>query len=165
MRGTTHLASGLALATIAPEISLPVTAGLAIGAILPDIDKSSSLIGRYIPVIPKIFKHRTVTHNLWFCAALWFFSPPLALGCLLHILLDMCNPDGIPLFWPVKHKFHVPLISRFARSGDGLITCLAERSGCITFTHLFQFLSEHGSALIFGTCFEPGSRGECFELR
>lgn len=138
MRGTTHLASGLALATIAPEISLPVTAGLAIGAILPDIDKSSSLIGRYIPVIPKILKHRTVTHNLWFCAALWFFSPPLALGCLLHILLDMCNPDGIPLFWPVKHKFHIPLISRFARSGGWFDNVLG---GALWMYNIYAFIS------------------------
>lgn len=65
MKGSTHLAAGLVAAVVLQtEPTLVVTTGVAIGALLPDIDSSTSLVGRYIPVIPSVLKHRTITHIL-----------------------------------------------------------------------------------------------------
>lgn len=117
MKGTTHLATGLLLAAITQEDpSLATSAGFVLGSLVPDIDKSGSLLGKYIPVLPKFLKHRTVTHTLWVPIILWALSPAMAIGCILHLILDACNPEGIPLIWPFMTKRqHMPIIC--VRSG------------------------------------------------
>ena len=75
-------------------------------------------MGRYVPILPMLMKHRTVTHTLWVATLLYFVSPPIAIGCVLHILLDLFNPEGVPVFWPIKTKIHAPLIH--VASGGGI---------------------------------------------
>lgn len=119
MKGTTHLAAGFALASMVqtqtPEIIASV--GIVLGSVLPDVDKHTSLVGRYIPIIPRLIPHRTITHGLLFAAAAYFLSPYLAVGIVLHLLLDMCNPEGVPLLWPIGKKTRIPIVWRFMRSG------------------------------------------------
>jgi inner membrane protein len=106
-------------AVVNPEQSLAITAGIAIGSVLPDIDNGSSLIGRYIPVVPKLLKHRGVSHSPWIPLVLVAFTPTRAIGVgiFLHLLMDLFTVEGIPLLWPNHKKFHMPIISRFIRSG------------------------------------------------
>ncbi len=134
MNGNCHFLFGAALSTAAvmnlelinsylPNISAtPETATLFIlgglvGSIFPDIDSSTSYIGklaypisRYINKVSKCFGkekeyHRGILHDpTLYIAGLvlsyLFFSPivGLFLGCLSHLFLDMFNPAGISLF-------------------------------------------------------------------
>lgn len=121
MKGSTHLAAGLVAAVVLQtEPTLVVTTGVAIGALLPDIDSSTSLVGRYIPVIPSVLKHRTITHTFWLAAVLAVICPPIAVGVMTHLILDVLNPEGLHPFWPVKWKLRIPGISYPMPSG-GLV--------------------------------------------
>ena len=141
MKGTTHLTAGIiagmmfTAATNQPEsISATIIITTGILALVPDIDKPSSTIGRRIPLfsIPaSLAGHRNLfhapllyiaiytvlliqfhTYTLWFTAGL--------IGVASHILLDMFNPAGIPLLYPFASKrFHIANI----RSG-GIIDWL-----------------------------------------
>lgn len=75
-----------------------------ISTVLPDIDKSNSLIGRYVPLIGLISKHRGFFHSLIFAIILSivlmiFISVTVSiyffLGYFLHILLDSFSKEGI----------------------------------------------------------------------
>jgi len=88
------------------------------GSIIPDIDYTKSLIGRFFRPISKQlnqrFGHRTVTHSL----AVLFVSNLLSgvientllhqstiskiyfLGFFSHLVLDMMTVQGVPLFYP-----------------------------------------------------------------
>ena len=124
MRGTTHLAAGLAVGALIPDLTLPVAAGIAFGSLLPDIDTQKSIMGRNVFIIPRVIKHRTLTHCLLVAVLFLYVYWPIALGMMTHIILDMCNPDGVPLLYPAKKKFHIPFIWKIAPSGgvvDGII--------------------------------------------
>lgn len=121
MKGSTHLAAGLVTAlALQAEPSLAITVGVAVGSLLPDIDSKESLVGRYIPVIPTVLKHRTITHTLWLVAALAIICPPIAVGVATHLLLDVLNPEGLQPLWPAKWKVRIPVLSKLLPSG-GLI--------------------------------------------
>ena len=83
MKGTTHLASGLAgsvyfapaivdyagsIGVSAPYSSLLIVCGMLIGSLLPDIDTPKSKIGRKVPVTSHLLGffigHRTLFHSL-----------------------------------------------------------------------------------------------------
>lgn len=117
MRGYTHLAAGIAAAALVPGLSLATGAGIIVGSILPDVDKSTSLIGRRVPFLPRLLKHRGVTHSLLVAGLLYPLNPGLCLGCGIHLVLDMMNPEGVPLLWPIPISFRVPLLNRFMPSG------------------------------------------------
>jgi len=93
-----------------------------VGALLPDIDSPSSLLGRFFPwfsrFLAKVFKHRTLTHSL---LSIFFFVLLLSqsgridygesffrliilglmVGHISHILLDLLTPQGVVLFYPL----------------------------------------------------------------
>ena len=126
MVGSTHFAAGMVLATFIPEPSLQATAAVVIGALLPDVDSKSSFVGRYVPMIPALLKHRGVTHYPVLAFIVSFFNFPLALGMASHIALDMLNPDGIPIFGPLyKKKICLPLIRHLFPNGGTLDKMLA----------------------------------------
>ncbi|OCL26511.1 hydrolase [Orenia metallireducens] len=99
-----------------------------IGSLLPDIDHASSKAGRALWFISKPLKwfgikHRGFTHSLlgfilfgfltkelidlnWISQLIWY---GLLIGYVSHILADMLNVHGIPLFYPNdrKFKFHI----------------------------------------------------------
>lgn len=111
------MAAGIAAAALIPGLSLAEGAGVIVGSLLPDIDKSTSMIGRRIPILPRLLKHRGVTHSLLLALAMLPLNKGLTAGCLIHLVLDMMNPEGVPLLWPIQHMCHVPVLSRFIRSG------------------------------------------------
>lgn len=117
---------------IVPPIALGT---VALGSYLPDIDIPQSHLGRQFPMISKHLKHRGITHTLLFPAILLLItlfiesgvmkgtvplvlsgflstiaSIPfgLCLGWVMHIIADMFNSKGVPLFWPLsKSKIHI----------------------------------------------------------
>jgi inner membrane protein len=115
MSGLTHAAAGAAVALQVTD-SIPVTGIIVLGSLLPDIDKGSSILGRYFP-LSFIIPHRTVTHCILFIILCYAISPYLAVGVLTHYILDMLNPDGIPLLWPVPFDLHLPIIGHIESGG------------------------------------------------
>lgn len=99
-------------------------AGLAIGALLPDIDHPKSKISRKIPIAPvlisAIFTHRTFFHSLLFLgllSLLYGVAPsPLVTGLLVgaasHILGDMLTVSGVKLFYPFGNYIRLPFTFR-----------------------------------------------------
>jgi len=97
--------------------------------LLPDIDHPKSLLGQRLRwlshPIARAFGHRGFTHSLLaVVAGLWLFqinlpqSSPipadvlqgLTLGYLSHIVADMLTPAGVPLLWPCRWRFRLPIL-------------------------------------------------------
>ena len=115
MLGVTHAVIGAAVGLSITD-SLPLTGLTVLGSLLPDIDKGTSLLGRYNPT-SFLIPHRTVTHSLVFMILCYVISPVLAIGVLTHYILDMLNPSGIQLLFPVPIKIHFPIIGNFDSGG------------------------------------------------
>lgn len=132
MNRPTHILGGASMALIIstmmelPDISLigTMTISAGLGALLPDIDKKNTTISNKHPVVSffvRLFTtHRGFTHSF---LALIMLAYPLyllvktvgsvylgyavigiLLGYMSHLMLDMFNPEGIPLFFPFKFK-------------------------------------------------------------
>jgi inner membrane protein len=128
MMAHSHLIFGVAVWTAAGVVVGGHAGGsidlglVAIGSLLPDIDDPSSWFGRRLPFISwplaALVGHRGVTHSglalaAWM-AGIWasgstLWLGPLAIGYLSHLLGDCLTPSGIPLFWPSRSRFRVPL--------------------------------------------------------
>lgn len=135
MRGLTHMAGGvvggliLSSACSAPPVQAAVITGCsAAAALIPDIDICTSKLGsKAAPasfLIQLFIGHRTVFHSpLLYCilfGSLAYFFPEKFLfilagvtGTATHLILDMANPAGIPLFWPIPKTY------RFACAKSG----------------------------------------------
>lgn len=106
------------------DLATPVFLG-AVGSLLPDIDHPKSKFGSWVPFlsypISYIFGHRGITHSLlmvvtmlyWLLKFPYYFliTKPLFIGYISHLLADMLTKNGIPLLWPRRQKFKIPLIS------------------------------------------------------
>ena len=120
--------------------------------LLPDIDHPQSLLGQRLrwisQPIARAFGHRGFTHSLlavvggvillrmqlpsgWIIPADAFQG--MVLGYLSHIVADMLTPAGVPLLWPCRWRFRLPLIN--SQKGNQLerILCLA----CVGYAILF----------------------------
>jgi inner membrane protein len=128
MMAHSHVVFGLALWTAAAAIDGNSVGGaidlglVALGSLLPDIDHPSSWFGRRVPFISwplaAIVGHRGVTHSavalaVWAAALLLAGSTlwlgPLATGYLSHLAGDCLTPSGIPVLWPSRRRFRIPL--------------------------------------------------------
>ena len=127
---TTHIMGGVAFALAiplitpineaAPLVALTLSAGVA--ALLPDIDKKNTAISNKHKLVSFVFRlfctHRGFTHSL---LALFLFAGitlplstlpyigryiymGLVLGYFSHLILDMLNPDGVPVLFPLKYR-------------------------------------------------------------
>lgn len=92
---------------------------LGIGALLPDLDSQTSVMGRLLPFIARRLEtrlgHLQAWHTLAAAAFVALITLPLLLfvdvwawaliplGFLSHLALDLLNPQGIILLWPIKH--------------------------------------------------------------
>ena len=131
MQGKNHVATNTAilLATISFSSSLPVITErlmpneptiitgitysvigyfcFVFGSLLPDIDTPHSTLGEYlyIPV-----QHRTWTHSIWFILLfVWLgtknrFFAWMAIGVILHILIDVFSYSGLNIFYPISFR-------------------------------------------------------------
>ena len=112
------------------ELSPMLIAGCLFCALLPDIDTTSSIVGRlFYPFAKHIegeYGHRTITHSLIaiitvcvICVSLFdflAFGVWLLVGYVSHIVLDMVVGDGVPLFYPARIRFEM---ARVKSGGDG----------------------------------------------
>ncbi|MGY0162463.1 metal-dependent hydrolase [Edwardsiella tarda] len=119
--------------------------GALLTSLLPDIDHPRSLLGqrlRWISVpIARAFGHRGFTHSLLAIGgALYLLNhewpsttwgipadalQAMIIGYLSHLLADMLTPAGVPLLWPIRWRFRLPLL--VTRQGNQLerVLCLA----------------------------------------
>lgn len=105
-----------------PEMQTLFVLGGMIGGILPDMDCPNSYIGKLtVPVSTLIgavqkksgrtdYKHRGLFHDPAVYLTGLYLSynncPSLTgvfTGCLTHILLDLCNPAGVPFLFGTRH--------------------------------------------------------------
>ncbi len=135
-----------------PPADPAALAAAAAGALLPDIDHPKSWMGRKLwPVsvpLAALIGHRGLTHSLVAVAATLFLAAtfgmgwmalPAAVGYLSHLAADALTPSGVPLLWPVRWRFALPL----CRTGGVLeilvVVALALAAGWATgidFAHL-----------------------------
>ncbi|WAT02808.1 metal-dependent hydrolase [Rouxiella chamberiensis] len=120
-------------------------------SLVPDIDHPKSLLGQRLRFISqpiaRIFGHRGFTHSLLAVAAGVFLLktrlPPdwvipidalhgMVIGYLSHILADMLTPAGVPLLWPCRWRFRLPIIT--TQKGNQL-----ERIFCLLMVGLTLF--------------------------
>lgn len=102
--------------------------GTLSGSLLPDIDHKSSKIGRlfifFSSPISFLFGHRGLTHSFvgWAIFTIllnelylknqkvsYDFLQSFSLGYFSHLIADSLTPKGIPLFWPLKLFFKIPI--------------------------------------------------------
>ena len=130
MTGKTHLACGVATGlAVATFTKAPITTGfmttvcVSAGALLPDIDKMNSKVGRKaLPISAAaqlVCGHRGFFHSPIFYLVLGaislflfpgynLYTYAFLLGIGTHLFLDMLNPTGIPLLFPItSRKFHL----------------------------------------------------------
>lgn len=124
MTAGTHLAGAALTASLlrgfGVEVGLLEGLALAWGAVMPDIDTTTSGPGKFVrplsSFLERRFGHRTLTHSLPFLLALalllyplWRASPGVywafLAGYLSHLLLDTLNVNGVPLLWPWRVQF------------------------------------------------------------
>ncbi len=161
MRGTTHVLGGvMAGAVIGLSFSSDMTSnemvytvsGLGacvLGSLLPDIDNSTSTVGKYFWLINWTLKHRGFCHSLLFVAIMSFTTavllhPHLGIclgaGMLSHLLLDMLNPKGVQLLWPVRKMYKFGIIQIYTDSfGDIIVGSLCLCLAIFLFSHHYDW--------------------------
>ncbi len=116
-----HKVVGLATAAgLAVTYNHPITVGgfvmVLIGSGLPDIDNSSSKIGRLVPIISNHIPHRGITHSIYVIIACLYgilythnnLIIALSVGIISHIVADLFSVDGLDLFL-IKRKIYMPI--------------------------------------------------------
>lgn len=104
--------------TVDPLLALPP---LFLGALLPDIDTSTSFIGRLFFSLSRWLEtrlgHRQEVHTLAVAGVVGALASPLVWagfglswlalvgGFISHLVLDMLQPTGIMLAWPIRARF------------------------------------------------------------
>lgn len=120
---TVAITAGISFPLANATIWMPVSfVTVAVGSLLPDIDIATSSMGRKAPIFSKIFTHRGLTHTLLFPAIMLaaiiladnFIKQRvilssvqsllfgLILGWVVHIIADLFNSKGCPVFWPAS---------------------------------------------------------------
>ena len=110
----THLAMGLYLFLMVDRLvvveSQVVLLGIVLaGSVLPDIDITTSFLGKRLKVIGNVLKHRGITHTIFGLAlftilvhAIWtsyIYTAAFLLAYFFHLFLDSFNKKGIKPFW------------------------------------------------------------------
>ncbi|MDA8049125.1 MAG: metal-dependent hydrolase [Rhodospirillales bacterium] len=156
-----HLAIGAAAWMLAaPHLGLapldpPALTLACAGAILPDIDHPRSWLGhRLRPLarpIAATIGHRGLTHSIFaLVAALLLLRwqgvsrallAPLAVGYLSHLAADLITPAGLPLAWPFRRRFALPLCrtgspAEFLIAAGFLVSATAASLGLSPFSGL-----------------------------
>ena len=162
MEATTHILGGAAagmLCTIVLGTTGVQAAALAtvsvIGGLFPDVDLCSSKAGSKAKplsaTINHLFGHRTLFHSPILYVSLYLlwthFFPDtrewaiaFIMGVASHILLDMLNKRGIPLFSPARKTYHLASI----KTGSVEEVIFRVAFGFVLFAGLAFYLS-HGS--------------------
>ena len=117
-----------ALAMVDPHIPVNAVALVVVmlSSLLPDIDHPGSWLGRRLKIISvplsNIIGHRGFTHSLLavflivYCLLSYFYNLnyillAIFIGYLSHILADFLTKSGVPLLWPAKNRFFMPILA------------------------------------------------------
>ncbi|MBM7701980.1 metal-dependent hydrolase [Priestia iocasae] len=154
MKYRTHIVTSVAagagvVTTTDISFTFPYVIGIALGALIPDIDEPNSFIGRrsfgLARLIKTAFGHRGITHSLLACFLFVLlyqkypsdFTLGIAIGYAFHIVGDFFSKRGVPLFSPLfKKKMKSPLTYETGGSQETVLFYIA------LFT-LIYFLYEH----------------------
>jgi len=113
----THVAAGFLFGIFSIQYLTPVNQILfmslvLIGAILPDIDHPKSKLGSKFKIVSLFFEHRGFFHSLFVLPVIAlvlflttktnYYSLPLIIGYLSHLLTDAMTKEGIMLFHPIS---------------------------------------------------------------
>jgi len=139
MKAATHLAFaglvGVVAKGLGADIGVVGGVALGVGSLLPDIDTTTSGLGRWVKplssVVERRFGHRTVTHSLlgialfallfaWLSLVSFEAWLLLLVGILSHLLSDAHNVTGVPLLWPLRFEF-VSVYNRGLRVAYGSV--------------------------------------------
>lgn len=112
-------------------------------SLVPDIDHPKSFLGQRLKwisyPIARLCGHRGFTHSLLAVLAGlmllqlniptdWLFPADvlqgMVLGYLSHIVADMLTPAGVPLLWPCRWRFRLPLIHNQQSNQTERLFCL-----------------------------------------
>lgn len=133
MLGRTHLVFGLFIClvlVIVFSVNIPFCLLLLFGSLFPDIDKSSSMLGRRFVPVSWFFRHRGFFHSFYalslfsvmvYALSGYYLALAFFIGFLSHIFLDLFTKRGISLFMIDK-----PVTGPFLSGG--------------LFDHLFMFV-------------------------
>jgi len=137
LKAATHLAFaglvGVVAKGLGADIGVVGGVALAAGALVPDIDTTTSGLGRWVKpisgVVERRLGHRTLTHSLLGLVVLSLMSSWLLLvsveawiwlliGASSHLLIDAHNITGVPLLYPIRLEF-VTVTNRALRVAYG----------------------------------------------
>jgi len=150
MLAPTHVLFGLLAVSLTGLLAgfklTPTAYACAIlGALLPDLDTTASLVGRLAyplaAFLERRFGHRGITHSLVgltlaslvalpfsFLISPFSFTPWSAflIGYASHLVADSMNKYGVPLFWPAAYQAVLPGNERYRlRAGSPAELALA----------------------------------------
>lgn len=126
MMRNTHVAVGILL-LFAVDRFTPWLAGqeitgaalLLLGAVLPDIDSSTSRLGKRFSLLTAFLKHRGFFHSIFAMTALTilvyivsadhYFAYVFLVGYFSHLVADSVSKEGTRLFYPSDLKISGPL--------------------------------------------------------
>lgn len=145
MTGKTHIIGGILAETLFLEAAKSDTKMMAacvavagFAALIPDIDCPTSTIGKPLfflsMPINKLCGHRGFFHAPFLYLILWIaawtatrhniFVNAAFIGIASHLLLDSCNPSGIPWLYPFsKKKQHLAKIYT-GKLGDSMVAVI-----------------------------------------
>lgn len=119
----THALGGFVLG-YAITHDLRLSAVCAASALIADIDSPHSFVGRKAPgvshALSATLKHRGALHSLLAALAVFMVSSHLFdfataravfWGYISHLMLDGLTEGGVPLFYPLKKHFSIPLFT------------------------------------------------------
>lgn len=118
MTGLTHLACGALIGLNWGKGEIFVS---AFGSVLPDIDIATSFANKILKSRKTgTFHHRGILHTLFVPIVIYIVYwlvfrnngiLPFIAGYISHLLLDMFNPSGVPLFFPLfKRRIKMPVV-------------------------------------------------------
>lgn len=119
-----------------------IITGAMIICLLPDIDHPKSVLGQllfFVSIfISYVFGHRGFTHSLLAVILLnilfTLFIPQdvipldvyhaMIIGYMSHIISDMITPFGVPLLWPCRWRFSIPLLQSTKNRQQEQLICV-----------------------------------------
>jgi inner membrane protein len=138
----------LPLPTMTVSTAIGALGMVFIGALTPDIDQPTADLWRRLPagniigriISPILGSHRMISHSflglllfgygsfllferlasviLIDMSVVWF---AFMTGFVSHILIDLLNRDGIPIFFPFPWKFGIPPLRGFRIKAGGMV--------------------------------------------
>lgn len=124
MTGKSHILLGVATGIMLQRAEFDyynifIVGATVIGSMAPDLDHGKSKISKKVPIlswfVSKVFGHRKFFHSPLIVIILWlllhssFIGRAFVFGFIGHLVQDFLTRGGIPLLYPYKKRFSLPL--------------------------------------------------------